>query len=210
MEHEQNTTAEEHGGGEHGSHGMGMYLRFGAMILTAMVVMYWTMFVSSWELSHVRFSQSRMFMALTMGGTMGLIMLAWMLNMYKNAKANLAIVAASILLLAVGISLDRSQITVDDTAFMRAMIPHHSMAITRSERAQLDDVRVCELAVEISEAQRREIDEMDWLIDDIAQNGVADTPEEAEARPVPSFDEPADRQCNGDLQEMPREQQPSG
>jgi uncharacterized protein (DUF305 family) len=43
---------------------------------------------------------------------------------------------------------------------MSAMIPHHSMAIARSERAQLADVRVCELAVEISEAQRREIFEI--------------------------------------------------
>jgi hypothetical protein len=210
MEHEQDTSTEEHGGGEHGSHGMGMYLRFGAMILTAMVVMYWTMFVSSWEFGHVRFSQSRLFMALTMGGTMGLVMLAWMLNMYRDKVGNLIVVAVSLLLLGVGISLDRGQVTVQDTAFMSAMIPHHSMAITRSERAQLDDVRVCELAVEISEAQRREIDEMDWLIDDIAQNGVADTPEEAEERPVPAFDEPADRACSSDLQEMPREQQPSG
>jgi len=54
-------------------------------------------------------------------------------------------------------------VTVDDAAFMRGMIPHHSMAITRSERAELSDVRVCELAVDISEAQRREILEMDWL-----------------------------------------------
>jgi hypothetical protein len=84
------------------------------------------------------------------------------------------------------------------------------MAITRSERFDVEDVRVCELAVEISEAQRREIDEMAWLIDDIEQNGVAATPEEAEARPVPAFDEPADRECAGDLQDMPREQQPSG
>jgi hypothetical protein len=181
--------------GDHGSHGMGMYLRFGAMILTAMVVMYWTMFVSSWELEHVRWSQSRMFMALTMGGTMGLIMLAWMLNMYRNVKANVAIVVASVLLLSVGAFLDRSQTTVDDTAFMRAMIPHHSMAITRSERAGVEDVRVCELAVEISEAQRREILEMDWLIDDIERNGVAATAEEAQARPVPDYEEPADRQC---------------
>ena len=86
---------------------MTMYLRFGAMILTAMVVMYGVMFVSSWELSHVRFSQSRMFMALTMGGTMGLIMLGWMLNMYRNTKANLAIVMLSILLLGLGTFLDR-------------------------------------------------------------------------------------------------------
>jgi hypothetical protein len=209
MEHEQDTTTEEHDGNQHGSHDMGMYLRFGAMILTAMVVMYWTMFVSAWELDHVRFSQSRVFMALTMGGTMGLVMLAWMLNMYKSTKANLAIVAISLLVFAGGVALDRSQTTVDDTAFMRAMIPHHSMAITRSERFDVEDVRVCELAVEISEAQRREIDEMAWLIDDIEQNGVAATPEEAEARPVPAFEEPADRDCAGDLEEMPREQQPS-
>jgi hypothetical protein len=181
--------------GESGSQGVGMYLRFGAMILTAMVVMYWTMFVSSWELSHVRWSQSRLFMTLTMGGSMGLIMLAWMLNMYRNTKANLAVVALSILLLAVGITLDRSQVTVQDPSFMSAMIPHHSMAITRSERAQLEDVRVCELAVEISEAQRREIFEMEWLIDDIAENGVATTGDEAASRPVPPYEEPAARRC---------------
>jgi len=172
-----------------------MYLRFGAMILTGMVVMYWVMFVGSWEWSHVRWSQSRMFMALTMGGTMGLVMLAWMLNMYRNTTANVIVVGLSLLVLMVGVVLDRSQTTVDDTAFMKAMIPHHSLAITRSERFNVDDVRVCELAVAISEAQRREILEMEWLIDDIAQNGPAATPEEAEARPVPDFDRPAARQC---------------
>lgn len=29
---------------------------------------------------------------------------------------------------------------------------------------------------------------MEWLIDDIERNGVADTDEEAEQRPVPEFD----------------------
>ncbi|NYG55310.1 DUF305 domain-containing protein [Nocardioides perillae] len=172
-----------------------MYLRFAAMILTAMVVMYWAMFAGTYEWSHVRWSESRLFMALTMGGTMGLVMLAWMLNMYKSTRLNLVIVGVSLLLLAGGIFLDRSQATVQDRAFMRAMIPHHSLAITRSERSELTDVRVCELAVEISEAQRREILEMDWLIQDIAENGEADTPAEAEARPVPDFDRPAERQC---------------
>lgn len=171
------------------------YLRFAAMILTGMVVMYAVMFVASWELSHVRFSQSRIFMAITMGGAMGLVMLAWMLNMYKNVEANIAVVVVSLLLLGGGTLLDRSQATVDDTAFMRGMIPHHSLAITRSERANLEDFRVCELAVDISEAQRREIFEMDWLIDDIEQNGVAATAEEAESRPVPEYSESADRNC---------------
>lgn len=175
-----------------------MYLRFAAMILTGMVVMYWVMFVGSWELSHVRWSQSRVFMAVTMGGTMGLVMLAWMLNMYKSTMGNIIVVAVSLLLIAVGVVLDRSQATVDDTSFMKAMIPHHSLAITRSERFDSDDIRVCELAVAISEAQRREILEMDWLIRDIAENGIAATPDEADARAVPDFSRAALRNCPPD------------
>lgn len=188
---------EEHHGQQDGQGPVKMYLRFAAMVLTAMVVMYWVMFVGSWEWDHVRFSQSRVFMTITMGGTMGLVMLAWMLNMYKNPKGNVAVVVVSLLLIGGGAFLDRSQVTVDDAAFMRGMIPHHSLAITRSERAQLRDVRVCELAVEISEAQRREILEMDWLIEDIARHGIARTAEEAQARAVPDFAREADRLCPG-------------
>lgn len=175
-----------------------MYLRFAAMIATGMVVMYWVMFVGSYEWSHVRFSQSRVYMALTMGGTMGLVMFAWMFKMYRNTVANIAVVAVSLLLLGLGVFLDRSQTGVGDTRFMKAMIPHHSLAITRSERFDVEDVRVCRLAVEISEAQRREILEMDWLIDDIAENGVVSTPAAARERPVPEYDVDADLVCDPD------------
>ena len=175
-----------------------MYLRFAAMIITGMFVMYWTMFVGSYAWSHVHFSQSRVYMALVMGGAMTLVMLGWMLNMYKNTKANIGIVVVGLLLLGLGTTLDRTQATVGDVEFMKAMIPHHSLAITRSERFNVDDVRVCELAVAISEAQRREIDEMEWLIEDIRENGTASTREEAEQRPVPSFPADAARECNSD------------
>ena len=93
--HTSKEESDEHPHGEekaHASHhAKGMYLRFGAMILTAMVVMYAVMFVNVYEWSHVRWSESRVFMALTMGGAMGLVMLAWMLNMYRNTKANIGI-----------------------------------------------------------------------------------------------------------------------
>ncbi len=187
--------ASTHANGEHARHQRVMYLRFAAMILTGMVVMYATMFAGTYQWSHVRFSESRVFMALTMGGAMGLVMLAWMLNMYKNTKANVVVILASLLLLGGGVALDRSQVTVQDTGYLSSMIPHHSLAITRSERAQLADVRVCRLAVEISEAQRREIDEMEWLIQDIRTNGPATTPQEAAARPVPTSQGTAERQC---------------
>lgn len=172
-----------------------MYLKFVAMIITAMAVMYALMFASSWEWDHLRPSENRVFMVLTMGGSMGLVMLAWMIDMYRSTTANVIVVAGSVLLLATGIFLDRSQATVDDVSFMQSMIPHHSMAITRSERFKVIDVRVCDLAVEISEAQRREILEMSWLIDDIRQNGAAATREEAQTRPVPEFGPTAERRC---------------
>lgn len=190
-------TSEQAGGADGGkqSKGTQMYLRFGAMILTAMVVMYAVMYMGTYEWGHVQWSESRFFMTLAMGGTMGLVMLGWMLNMYRNPRINLAIVGASLVLLGVAVFLDRSQTTVQDDSFMSAMIPHHSLAITRAERSELADLRVCELAVAISEAQRREIDEMHWLIADIEANGVAATPAEAQARPVPDFEGVAARQC---------------
>ena len=199
MATETDHRTEETTDGDDGGHqALRMYLRFAAMIVTGMFLMYWVMFVGSYEWSHIRFSQSRVYMAMVMGGTMGVVMLGWMLNMYRNTKANIAVIAVSLLLIGLGTSLDRSQAIVGDVGFMKAMIPHHSLAITRAERFDVDDVRVCELAVEISEAQRREIDEMDWLIEDIEEHGVASTRAEADARPVPTFEADAARACNPD------------
>jgi hypothetical protein len=122
-------------------------------------------------------------------GTMALVMFAFMRSMmYKNRAYNLVLVAVALLLGAGGLYLSRSQVLVDDQAYMKGMIPHHSIAILTSERADIDDVRVRELADGIIKAQRKEIKEMDWLIEDIEKNGPATTQEEADQRPVPSFE----------------------
>jgi hypothetical protein len=163
------------------------YLRFGAMIATSMAAMFALTYVNSYELSHVRWSETRFFMAFVMGAAMAVIMLGYMLNMYRNKKINAAIFAGSVIVFALALFLVRSQTTVQDESWMRAMIPHHSIAILTSERAEIDDVRARELADSIIEAQRREIAEMDWLIADIEQNGEATTEAEAQARPVPDF-----------------------
>ena len=68
------------------------------------------------------------------------------------------------------------------------MIPHHSIAILTSERSEITDLRVRELADGIIQAQRKEIKEMDWLLKDIAKNGKATTESEALKRPVPNFE----------------------
>ena len=119
---------------------------------------------------------------------MAIIMLLFMLGMYKNKKLNLGIFIGSAVIFAAGLFFVRSQVTVQDRSWMRAMIPHHSIAILTSERAEIEDVRVRELADEIIKAQRREIKEMDWLIQDIAENGMATTEADARERSVPDFE----------------------
>jgi hypothetical protein len=126
-------------------------------------------------------------MTLIMGAAMTVIMLGFMRGMYGNRRLNLAIYAGSAVLFVAALFLVRSQALVDDTAYMSAMIPHHSIAILTSENARIRDVRVRELADGISETQRREIKEMDWLLSDIGAHGIAATQAEADARPVPAF-----------------------
>ncbi|MGB3294401.1 MAG: DUF305 domain-containing protein [Phormidesmis sp.] len=106
-------------------------------------------------------------MAVVMGATMAGIMLGFMLNMYSNQKANISIFIGSILVFVLSLWLVRSQVTVGDVAWMKAMIPHHSIAILTSERANISDPRVRQLADEIIEAQVREIAEMKMLIKDL-------------------------------------------
>lgn len=143
------------------------YSTFGAMIAVSTVVMFGLMYLNTYSLDHVFFSQTRMWMAIVMGATMAVVMLAFMLGMYRNRSANIAIFAASIFLFAGALYLVRSQDTVADVAWMKAMIPHHSIAILTSERANISDPRVRKLADEIIKAQRREIGEMKNLIADL-------------------------------------------
>lgn len=166
----------------------GNYLKFFAMIATSMIAMFFLMYANSYQIiDHFWFSETRMFMTLIMGGAMIVIMLLFMIKMYKNSTTNAAIIISGFLLIAISIWFVRSQVTVDDADYMEGMIPHHSIAILTSEHAEIEDVRVRELADEIIKAQRREIKEMEWLINDIRENGLVKTKLEAETRSVPKF-----------------------
>lgn len=143
------------------------YIRFGAMIATSTVAMFVLMYLNTYSLDHVFWSETRAYMALVMGACMAAIMLAFMQGMYRSRRLNVAIFAGSAALFALALYLVRSQDTVDDAAWMRAMIPHHSIAILTSERANISDPRARDLAQRIIAAQRAEIDEMKSLIADL-------------------------------------------
>ena len=149
------------------------YSRYFLMIAVSTVLMFGLMYLNTYLVGHVFWSETRAYMAIVMGAVMAFVMLAFMLGMYKNRTLNAAIFAGSIIVFAAALWLVRGQVTVQDRAYMRAMIPHHSIAIMTSSRAEITDPRVRILADEIIYAQDKEIAEMRYLIADISANGEA-------------------------------------
>jgi hypothetical protein len=143
------------------------YGLFFAMIATSVVAMFLMTYLTTWAAGHLFWSETRAYMVVYMGAVMAAIMLLFMSGMYTNRRVNAAILAGAAVVFAGALWLVRSQQTVDDVSYMRAMIPHHSIAILTSTRAHIRDPRVRKLADGIIEAQRREIAEMQALIVDL-------------------------------------------
>ncbi len=148
------------------------YRRFMAMIGTSTVVMFGLMYINTYNIDHVFWSETRFWIAFVMGAAMMVVMLLFMWSMYPNRAKNTLILGVAVLVFSVALWLVRSQTTVTDTEYMAAMIPHHSIAIMTSERAHIRDPRVRKLARDIILAQRREIAQMRYLIAEIDENGV--------------------------------------
>ena len=152
--------------------GMNKYVRFMLMIGTSTAVMFVLMYLNTYDADHIFWSETRFWMAFVMGAAMMVVMLLFMWGMYKSKTKNLIILCVAAFVFALALWLVRSQTTVTDTEYMKAMIPHHSIAIMTSERAHIRDPRVRKLAHDIILAQRREISQMKYLIQDIEENGV--------------------------------------
>ena len=147
------------------------YTKFVGMLAASFVAMYITMYLNTYEWDHVWFSLTRFYMVCLGIAAMAIIMFVAMRGMYQNKKKNIAIVLGSIVLFVGALGLVRDQkSTVGDVLWMKAMIPHHSIAILTSERADIQDPEVKKLAEEIIEAQRKEIEEMKQMIERL-ENG---------------------------------------
>lgn len=145
---------------------MKKYWKFLLMIGVSTVIMFGMMYLNVYSIDHLFFSRTRVFMALMMGAVMAIIMLLFMWKMYENKTLNKIILGVSVLVFAGSLFMVRSQTTVSDVAWMKAMIPHHSIAILTSKRANLKDPEVKKLANDIIEAQEKEIEQMKKMIEE--------------------------------------------
>ncbi|MFB9054231.1 DUF305 domain-containing protein [Formosa undariae] len=147
------------------------YTRFVIMLGASFLAMYVTMYLNTYAIDHVYFSLTRFYMTCLGISTMAIIMFVAMRNMYRNKKKNMAIIVGSIVLFFGALGLVRTQAPiVGDVLWLKAMIPHHSIAILTSERADIKDPEVKQLAEDIIEAQRKEIEEMKAMIKRLEEN----------------------------------------
>lgn len=145
--------------------------RFAAMIATSTAIMFFLMYQLVYTTEDAAFSWNRMIASLVMACVMAVVMLGFMWSMYKNRTAKISVLIAATLVGGALLYINRSQAIVDDVRFMKAMIPHHSIAVNNARKASITDPRVRELADQIIESQVREIELMKRLVDDIQQHG---------------------------------------
>lgn len=147
----------------------GSYPRFFLMVGTSTAIMFGLMYLNTYTLDHVFWSETRLYMAFVMGATMAIVMLGFMRHMYKNKGANIAILGTSVAVFLGALALVRSQASIDEVSWMKAMIPHHSIAILTSTRADIKEPRVRQLADQIIKSQQEEIGQMKALIRELEQ-----------------------------------------
>ncbi len=142
------------------------YTKFILMLVCSFIAMYITMYLNTYALDHVYFSLTRFYMTCLGISAMAIIMLLFMIKMYNNKKKNIAIILGSIVLFSLALILVRTQKPIiGDVLWMKGMIPHHSIAILTSERADIQDPEVKKLADDIIEAQKKEIEQMKMMLE---------------------------------------------
>lgn len=148
---------------KHGMHGMGVgkLLLMGALHLP---IMYFVMFTMIEGLEHFRHNLNMAYMAVMMTAPMLVIEAVLMGQMYRNKRALAAVAVSGMVAFLLFFVFMRQQTAIDDTQFLKSMIPHHSGAILMCGRADVSDPEIKKLCGEIISSQRDEIAEMERIL----------------------------------------------
>lgn len=134
-------------------------------LIVDFVIMYLVMYSMIASLDHFYFNLNNVYMTLMMVAPMTILMLVLMRSMYPNKRLNWAIGLGAVVVFAASLYAMRAQAAIGDKELLRGMIPHHSGAILMCEQASLKDPEVIALCDDIVEAQKREISQMQAILD---------------------------------------------
>lgn len=142
-----------------------MYLKFGVILLISLGLM-WTLSMSMVRsIDHFYYNLSNFWMALLMVGAMAIVMVVGMWSMFKNTKANIAMLVGFAVLFVGVFALGRTETFVGNEQFLKSMIPHHSRAILVCQESNITDPEIEQLCTEIVETQREEIAQMQSILE---------------------------------------------
>jgi uncharacterized protein (DUF305 family) len=140
------------------------YLSLGLQTLISGIIMYLVMFVMIDRIDSFYNNLNMFYMTLMMVAPMVVLMILAMAHMFKSKAANVSLLALSVVAFFGSFALIRTQTMIDDRAFLRSMIPHHSGAILMCQEASLSDPQIVKLCGNIVRSQREEIDQMKTLL----------------------------------------------
>jgi len=145
------------------------YYHLAIMTVLSFISMYVLMYAMVDVFGNVYMSLNQAYMAALMTAPMVIIELVVMGVMYANKRLNLILIGVSALALALFFVLIRQQALIQDSQFVRSMIPHHAGAILMCEKASLSDVDLQALCRNIIAGQQAEIDQMKAKLADLSQ-----------------------------------------
>ena len=150
--------AADHGGDK-------SYVTLGLELAADFVMMFFVMYAMIATLDHFYFNISNVYMTMMMVAPMALLMLVFMRQMFPARPKNMVVIGLAIAVFALGWIGMRTQLGVGDAQLVRSMIPHHSGAILMCREAKLSDPELVELCRGIIDAQKREISQMERILE---------------------------------------------
>lgn len=140
-------------------------------IISIIAGLFVTMNIWVYKFSHIRLLHiNDIYMILLMT-----VLMTFISIIYMNHKIDKKIWIILLLMIIILFFLIRNQILVDDTQYLRGMIPHHSMAILMSEKIKekTKNPKVMQLANQIIESQTKEIDIINDILKSNNQNLIS-------------------------------------
>ena len=143
------------------------YGRLIAMVVLSFIAMYILMYAMVDSLANVYPNFNQFYMAGLMTAPMLIIELLLMGSMYPNKKLNTVLIVAGVLALGLFWMLIRQQTAINDTQFLKSMIPHHAGALLMCEKAPIQDAEIQALCRTIISGQQEEIAQMKALLNKV-------------------------------------------
>ncbi len=167
MQTHQKNSSESRGSMQDKAHAghQGHYGRLMIELAIDFVIMYLVMYTMIRSLDHFYLNINNVWMTLMMVTPMALVMLAAMRSMFPSRSRNLLVIAGALVVFGVSFYGMRTQAAVGDEQFLKSMIPHHSGAILMCQEASITDPEIDALCLEIVAAQRREIAQMQAILE---------------------------------------------